>query len=216
MAEIESGAANLARHIGIVNGYGLQAVVGVNKFPTDTDDELELVRRLATEAGAYASEINTAFENGGTGATALAEAVIAAADKTNTFDFAYSLDAPIEEKIRLIATTSTAPMASSSFRLRRRKPPTGPARSSRASHLHGEDAPLALPRPGAEERADRLHGDGSRPPAVHGCRWIVALCGDMMTMPGLGKTLPHSRSTSTSTGRRSVCSEKTAPGSPGR
>src|SRR6185295_14723997 len=66
--EIEAGAANLARHIGIVNGFGLQAVVGVNKFPTDTDEELELVRRLATEAGAYASEINTAFENGGTGA----------------------------------------------------------------------------------------------------------------------------------------------------
>src|SRR4249920_3775000 len=62
--EIEAGAANLARHIGIVSGYGLQAVVGVNKFPTDRADELELVRRLATEAGAYASEINTAFEDG--------------------------------------------------------------------------------------------------------------------------------------------------------
>ena len=88
-AEIEAGAANLARHIGIVNGFGLQAVVGVNKFPTDTADELELVRRLATEAGAYAAEINTAFEHGGAGATALAEAVVAAADEPNTFDFAY-------------------------------------------------------------------------------------------------------------------------------
>src|SRR3990172_2846050 len=44
---IEVGAQNLARHIGIVNGFGLQAVVGVNKFPTDTQDELELVCRLA-------------------------------------------------------------------------------------------------------------------------------------------------------------------------
>jgi len=70
----------------------------------DARTKRELVRRLATEAGAYASEINTAFENGGTGATALAEAVIAAADEPNTFDFAYTLDAPIEEKIRLIAT----------------------------------------------------------------------------------------------------------------
>ena len=50
-AEIELGAANLARHIGIVNGYGLQAVVGVNKFPTDTAEELELVRRLAPRRG---------------------------------------------------------------------------------------------------------------------------------------------------------------------
>jgi hypothetical protein len=102
--EIEAGAANLARHIGIVNGFGLQAVVGVNKFPTDTEEELELVRRLATEAGAYAAEINTAFENGGDGATALAEAAVAAADESNSFDFTYALDAPIEEKIRLIAT----------------------------------------------------------------------------------------------------------------
>jgi formate--tetrahydrofolate ligase len=51
MAEIEAGSANLARHIGIVNGFGLQAVVAVNKFPTDTPEELELVRRLAVERG---------------------------------------------------------------------------------------------------------------------------------------------------------------------
>ena len=56
--------ANLARHIGIVNGFGLQAVVGVNKFPTDTQEELELVRRLAADAGAYAAEINTASRTG--------------------------------------------------------------------------------------------------------------------------------------------------------
>ena len=62
------------------------------------------MRRLATEAGAYAAEINTAFEHGGDGATALAEAAVAAADEANSFDFAYALDAPIEEKIRLIAT----------------------------------------------------------------------------------------------------------------
>ena len=55
----------------------------MNKFPTDTADELELVRRLATEHGAYAAEINTAFEDGGAGATALAEAVVAAADEPN-------------------------------------------------------------------------------------------------------------------------------------
>ena len=70
LAAIEEGAANLARHIGIVNGFGLQAVVGVNKFPTDTEEELELVRRLALEHGAYAAEVNTAFEDGGTGAAA--------------------------------------------------------------------------------------------------------------------------------------------------
>ena len=104
MAEIEGGAANLARHIGIIRRFGLQAVVGVNKFPTDTPTELELVRRLAVEHGAYAAEVNTAFEDGGKGATALAEAVVAAADEPSEFRFAYPLDAPIVEKIRAIAT----------------------------------------------------------------------------------------------------------------
>ena len=90
-AEIEEGAANLARHIGIIRHFGLQAVVGVNKFPTDTQEELELVKRLAVEHGAYAAEINTAFEDGGKGAAALAEAVVAAADEPSEFRFAYAV-----------------------------------------------------------------------------------------------------------------------------
>ena len=64
MAEIEGGAANLARHIGIIKHFGLNAVVAVNKFPTDTADELELVQRLALERGAYAAEVNAGFEQG--------------------------------------------------------------------------------------------------------------------------------------------------------
>src|SRR6188474_477601 len=101
---IEVGAQNLARHIGIVNGYGLQAVVAVNKFPTDTREELEAVRKLALEHGAYAAELNEGFERGGEGATELAEAVIEAADQPSSFEFAYPLEAPIAEKIRAIAT----------------------------------------------------------------------------------------------------------------
>ena len=188
-AEIEAGAANLARHIGIVKGYGLQVVVGVNKFPTDTSDELELVRKLALEHGAYAAEINTAFEDGGAGATALAEAVVAAADEPNEFDYAYPLDAPIEEKIRLIAT-----------------------------RVYGADGVDLLP-PAKKKAADwadselarlpicmaKTHLSLSHDPALRnaptgftvpirdlrpytGAGWLVALCGDMMTMPGLGKT----------------------------
>src|SRR3990172_12919926 len=74
---IEVGTQNLARHIGIINGYGLRAVVGVNKFPTDTQEELELARKLSLEHGAFAAEINAAFENGGQGATALPHALVA-------------------------------------------------------------------------------------------------------------------------------------------
>ncbi len=168
---IEIGAENLARHIGIVNGFGLQAVVAVNRFPTDTDEELEVVRKLALERGAYAAEVNEAFGRGGEGARALAEAVVDAAERPSDFEFAYPLDAPIAEKIDLIATKVYGADAAELLPVAARKAvefETG--RPRRAPDLHGEDAPLALARPGAEERADRVHGAGPRPPPVHGRR----------------------------------------------
>ena len=54
LSAIEVGAANLARHLRIIREFGLKAVVAVNRFPSDTNEEIELVRRLALEAGAYA------------------------------------------------------------------------------------------------------------------------------------------------------------------
>jgi formyltetrahydrofolate synthetase len=186
---IEVGTQNLARHIGIVNGFGLQAVVAVNRFPTDTDDELELVRRLALEHGAYAAEVNEGFERGGEGATALGEAVIDAAERPSDFQFTYPLEAPIEKKIGLISTK-----------------------------VYGADGVDLLPAAKQKAAAFEQTGLGKLPicmakthlslshdPALRnaptgftvpvrdlrpytGAGWIVALCGDMMTMPGLGKT----------------------------
>jgi formate--tetrahydrofolate ligase len=188
MAEIEAGAANLARHVGIVKGYGLQAVVGVNKFPTDTPDELELVRKLALEHGAYAAEINTAFEDGGAGATALAEAVVAATDEPNEFDYAYSLDAPIEEKIRLIATRVYGADGVDLL----------PPAKKKAAEWAGTEL-ARLPICMAKTHLSLSHDPalknaptGFRVPIrdlrpYTGSGWLVALCGDMMTMPGLGK-----------------------------
>src|SRR5437764_1891087 len=100
---VEVGAANLARHLGIVRAFGLNAVVAMNRFPGDKDEEIERVRALALEQGAYAAEVNNAFEEGGAGAAALAEAVVAAADEPSHFDFIYLLDAPLEQKIEAIA-----------------------------------------------------------------------------------------------------------------
>src|SRR5205085_10369379 len=96
---IETGGANMLRHIGIVREFGLNPVVAVNRFPGDTDEEVEVVRRLALEGGAYGCEVNDGFSRGGAGAAALAEIVTAAADEPTTFDFVYPLDAPIEAKI---------------------------------------------------------------------------------------------------------------------
>jgi formyltetrahydrofolate synthetase len=185
---IETGAANLARHIGIVKQFGLQADVGVNRFPTDTDDELDLVKKLALEHGAYAAEVNEAFGRGGEGATALAEAAIDAAEQPSRFDFAYPLDAPIEEKIRAIATKVYGADGIDMLPAARQK-----AAAFEQAGLG--DLPICMAK---------THLSLSHDPALKnaptgftvpirdlrpytGAGWIVALCGDMMTMPGLGK-----------------------------
>ena len=188
MAVIEGGAANLARHIGIVKHFGLNAVVAVNKFPTDTSEELELVRRLAVEHGAYAAEVNTGFEQGGKGATALAEAVVAAADEPNDFRFAYAYDAPIEEKIRAIAKNVYG--ADDVFLLKTAKDKAVAFEKSGLGNLPicmakthlslSHDAALRNAPTGFTVTVRDL-----RP--YTGAGWIVALCGDMQTMPGLGK-----------------------------
>ena len=188
MAEIEGGAANLARHIGIVKHFGLNAVVAVNKFPTDTTDELELVKRLALEHGAYAAEINAGFEQGGKGATALAEAVVAAADEPNEFRFAYPYDAPIEEKIRAIAKGVYG--ADDVFLLKTAK---DKAAAFEASGLGQLPICMAKTHLSLSHDASLLNAPTGFTVTVRdlrpytGAGWIVALCGDMQTMPGLGK-----------------------------
>jgi formate--tetrahydrofolate ligase len=186
---IETGAANLARHIGIVNGFGLQAVVGINRFPTDTDDELEAVRTLALERGAYAAEVNEAFLRGGEGATALAEAAMDAAEQPSDFDFAYPLDAPIAEKIDLIATKVYGADGAELL----------PLAAKRAAELEAAglgELPICMAKTHlslAHDPALKNAPTGFTVPVrdlrpYTGAGWIVALCGDMMTMPGLGKT----------------------------
>ncbi|HEX5583116.1 formate--tetrahydrofolate ligase [Gaiella sp.] len=187
MAEIEGGAANLARHIGIVRHFGLNAVVAVNKFPTDTPEELELVQRLAFEHGAYAAEVNSAFEHGGQGAAALAEAVVAAADEPNDFRFAYPYDAPIEEKIRAIATDVYG--ADGVFLLKTAKEKAVAFAAAGLGHL-----PICMAKThlSLSHDASLLNAPTGFTVTVRdlrpytGAGWIVALCGDMQTMPGLG------------------------------
>jgi formyltetrahydrofolate synthetase len=187
MSQIEGGAANLARHIGIVRHFGLEAVVAVNKFPTDTPEELELVKRLAVEHGAYAAEVNSAFEQGGQGATALAEAVVAAADEPNEFRFAYPYDAPIEEKIRAIATDIYG--ANDVFLLKTAKEKAAAFEAAGLGHL-----PICMAKThlSLSHDATLLNAPTGFTVTVRdlrpytGAGWIVALCGDMQTMPGLG------------------------------
>jgi formate--tetrahydrofolate ligase len=186
-AELERGAANMERHIANIRRFGLDAVVAVNKFPGDTAEELGLVRRLALDCGAYAAEVNTAFEQGGKGATALAEAVVAAADTPSDFGFAYPLDAPIEDKIRAIATRVYG--ADDVFLLKTAKEK---AAAFEAAGLGELPICMAKTHLSLSHDATLLNAPTGFTVTVRdlrpytGAGWIVALCGDMQTMPGLG------------------------------
>ncbi len=101
---LEAGAGNLVAHIRNARRFGLPVVVAVNAFPTDTQAEVDLVQRLAADAGAYAAIEAHHWAQGGAGAADLAEAVVAAADEPSSFEFLYPLDLPIKDKIEAIAT----------------------------------------------------------------------------------------------------------------
>src|SRR4051794_28652205 len=185
---IEIGAANLARHIGIVREFGINPVVAINRFPGDTTDDIELVRRLAVEQGAYAAEVNDGFEQGGAGAAALAEAVVAAADEPSRFDFLYPLDAPIEQKIEAIATRVYGADGIVLLKAARDKIAQFneggldrlPICMAKTHLSLSHDATLTNAPTGFTVTVRDLR-------AYTGAGWIVALCGDMQTMPGYGK-----------------------------
>ena len=101
---LEKGCENLAANIRIAKLFGVPVVVCINRFDTDTDREIELVREKAIEAGAEDAVPSEHWAKGGEGAIDLAKAVIKACEKPSNFQFLYPLDIPIKEKIEIIAT----------------------------------------------------------------------------------------------------------------
>jgi formate--tetrahydrofolate ligase len=186
---IERGTANLARHLGIVREFGLNAVVAVNRFPFDTDEEIALVRKLALEHGAYAAEVNDGFTHGGAGAAALAEAVVAAADEPASFDFMYQLDAPIEEKIEAIAKRVYGADGIFLLKTARDKIDQFNATGLGSLPICMAKTHLSLSHDVALTNAPTGFTVTIRDiRAYTGAGWLVALCGDMQTMPGLSST----------------------------
>jgi len=99
---LRKGLPNLERHIKNALKFGVNVVVAINKFSTDTPAELEVVRQAAIEAGAVDAVVSTHWMDGGAGARALAEAVAKASRLPSSFRFLYPLDLPIKEKIEII------------------------------------------------------------------------------------------------------------------
>jgi len=186
---VEAGSANLQRHLGIVSEFGLKAVVAINRFPGDPDEEVDAVRRLALEGGAHAAELNEAFERGGEGASELAEALVDAAEQDSSFAPIYPLEAPIDAKIEAVCKRVYGaegvvflPAAQEKIKTFTEngfdKLPICMAKT----HLSLSHDPSLLNAPtGFTVTVRDIR-------AYTGAGWLVPLLGDMQTMPGLGAT----------------------------
>ena len=148
---------------------GSNAVVAINRFPGDTDEEVETVKRLALEGGAMAAELNEAFERGGKGAAALAEAVVAAAEAPSDFRFLYALDDPLEAKIEAICKRVYGADGVDFL-------PAAQRKIEQFTKPGFDKLPICMAKthlslshdPSLAERADRLHGHRPRRARVHG------------------------------------------------
>lgn len=100
---LEKGVANLLYHIGIVRKAGVPPVVCINRFPTDTEAELKLIKHIVERETGAACVVSEHWLWGGKGALDLADAVIEACEKPVDFRFLYPLETPFREKVELIA-----------------------------------------------------------------------------------------------------------------
>jgi formate--tetrahydrofolate ligase len=189
LAAVEQGIENLAAHIGIVRQYGLPCVVAVNRFPTDGDAEIELLQRLAKQAGAENVVVNDGFTRGGEGGVDLANAVVEAAEQPSAFSYLTPDGTPIRDQVEAIARrlygadgVDYLPQAEKDI-ARMQTLGMGDAPVCMAkTHLSLSHDPMLLNRP----TGFRLPVRGVVPSA--GAGFVVVLCGDMQRMPGLGKT----------------------------
>ena len=103
MAILKKGISNLEHAINIVNLFGIPAIVAINKFPEDTDEEINFVRKIAEESGATAIE-SLAFAHGGDGTRELASLILEKIKNKSKVSYLYKLTDSIESKIHTIAT----------------------------------------------------------------------------------------------------------------
>jgi formate--tetrahydrofolate ligase len=186
--DLGRGADNLERHLKIAHAFGLNAVVAVNAFSGDSKRKLERVRKLALERGAWAAELCEGFARGGEGATALAETVAEAVRRPTRFEPIYPLDASIAEKLQAVATRVYGADGVELLPAARQK-----IAGLEALGLGG--LPVCMAKTHLSLSHDptlRNAPTGFTVPvrdlrAYTGAGWVLALCGEMQTMPGLGR-----------------------------
>ena len=187
MAALEKGLANLTKHIESIHAFGLPVVVAVNAFPTDTPEELAFVEEKCTALGAEVA-LSEVWAKGGEGGLALAEKVAAAAEKPSDFHFIYDTAQSIPEKITAITRTvyggegvDFTPAAQKQLAeieaLALDKMPVCMAKTQYS--LSDDAAKLGRPE-GFRITVRELRVSA-------GAGFIVALTGNILTMPGLPK-----------------------------
>jgi len=183
---IERGAENLAANMNIVREIGIDPVVAINHFPGDEQVELDAIRSLSLELGALGVEENDGFERGGEGAVQLAEVVMEAVRQPVEVRPLYELDESIPAKIDAVARRA---YGASGIEL-------SPAAERQAEALAAaglDRLPICIAKTHLSLSHDASLGGtptGFTLPVRElrpytGAGWIVALCGDMQTMPGL-------------------------------
>ena len=205
--------ANVRRHLGIIREFGMPAVVAVNRRPGDTDDEVEFVKRAARRGGRVrAPRPTTASPRAAPAPPISPPRSSTRASSRTTFRLLYEDDAPIREKIEAVAKRVYGaagrlllPRGGEAARHSSRR------RARAASGLHGQDAPVAVGRPDAAERAGGLHAPGARRPRLHR-RGLAraAVRRHHADARARASRRPRSTSTSTRTGAPSGCSSRAA------
>jgi formate--tetrahydrofolate ligase len=196
LGAVEAGMVNLRRHLhNIREVYGVPCVVAINRFPTDTDLEVAKVVDLVDAEGVRAFPA-THFADGGSGAQDLAKGVLQALDEPSpyTFSFTYPDELSLTEKVEAIATRLYgAGLVTWEPKARRRLQrieadgySTLPVCVAKTQYSFSTD-PASLGAPSGHE----LHVREVRLSA--GAGFVVLVCGDMMTMPGLPRDPAASR-----------------------
>ena len=185
---LERGLPNLLKHVeNITQVFGLPAVVAINRFTNDTDAELELIRTKCAEYGVHVA-LSEVWAKGGQGALELAEEVLRLCEQPNQFRFAYELDQPLREKIAAIVTkvyggagvAYTTAASKELDRLEAMGYGDLPVCMAKTQYSLSDDA-AKLGRPEGFTVTVR------NVKVSAGAGFVVALTGDIMTMPGLPK-----------------------------
>lgn len=187
MAALEKGLANLTKHIENVHKFGLPAVVAINAFPTDTKEELDFVEAKCNALGASVA-LSEVWAKGGEGGVELAEKVLEAMKQPADFHYMYEVEQSIPEKIEAIAKAIygadgvdfTAPAKKQLAEIEALGLDKMPICMAKTQYSLSDDA-TKLGRP----EGFRITVKELRISA--GAGFIVALTGNILTMPGLPK-----------------------------